>query len=119
MPQTPIQVERLLNRGLEVVGQGKTTLVSPNSTSSSSNTTVSFSLAYKPLVLAFVAFSSAGTYFIMPYNEIEVVTTGAVKWQVAYELNTGSITFYFRNIGTATTNTAYIRYYLLKDPAQV
>lgn len=115
------EVERLLNRGFEVVQTGNTTLVSPNLSGSSSNVTIDYNFSYEPIVFAFVSFSPTGTRFLMPYQDVDVTggaNNGKVQGQVSYEIVSGDITFYFRNITAALNQTAYIRYYICRDPAQ-
>lgn len=114
------QVERLLNRGFEIVQTGETTLASPNLSLSSSFVNVDYSFAFKPIVFAFVSLSSGGTRFLLPYQDVDVAggaDTGKVKSQVSYEVVPGFITFYYRNITSAVSGTAYIRYYICRDPA--
>lgn len=116
----PRQVERLLNRSFEVVQTGQVTVVSPNLMGSSSFEVVTYGLDYEPIIFAFVSFAPTGTRYLMPYQDVDVTggaDNGKVRGQVAYEVVSGDITFYFRNITAALNQTAYIRYYICRDPA--
>lgn len=115
------EVERLLNRGFEIVQTGNTTLASPNLAGSSSFVNVAYEFDFKPIVFAFVSYSSGGTRYILPNLQIDNLggaDVGKVRGEVSYEAVGGSITFYFRNYTAALNQTAYIRYYICRDPAQ-
>lgn len=116
----PRQVERLLNRSFEIVQTGALTLASPNSAGSSSNTSVPYAFDFKPIIFAFVSYSSGGTRFILPNLQIDNLggaDVGKIRGEVAYEVVDDIITFYFRNFTAALNQTAYIRYYVCRDPA--
>jgi len=104
------------NNIFKIVETDTITLASPAGTGTSSNVVVPHSLGYKPLVLAFVSFSSLGTSFPLPYNEVDIFT-GVVGWQVGMEVTDIDITFFHRNITVASSVTDYIRYYILQETA--
>ncbi len=119
MPESR-QVERLLNRNFEVVQTGTTTLASPNLAGSSSFVNVPYEFDFKPIIFAFVSYSSGGTRFILPNLQIDNLggaDVGKVQGEVGYEVVVDVITFYFRNFTMALNQTAYIRYYICRDPA--
>lgn len=114
------QVERILNRTFEVVQTGNLTLASPNLIGSSSNTSVAYNFPYKTIVFAFVSYSSNGTRFILPNLQIDNLggaDVGKVRGEVSFEIVANLITFYFRNYIAALNQTAYIRYYICRDPS--
>lgn len=107
------------NNIFKIVQKGTTTLASPNSIGSSTFVNVPFTLGTKPIVFAFVAFSAGGTRFPMPYIEPIIIgaNAGKVSHQVAYEVITDNITFFWRDITVATNLTAHITYYILQETA--
>lgn len=118
------QQETEINRNFEIVLQGKKQLTSPNSAGSSTNTSITHSLTYKPVVFAFVAFSSNGTRFPLPYLSVHLtggaVTNGLIDYQVSYELvDNNTITFYHRDIASASNVTDYIFWYLCREKVNV
>lgn len=107
-------------RSFKIVDSDTISFASPNSAGTSSFHNVSHVLGYNPIVLAFVSFSPTGTGFPLPYNDIALsgADTGKVRFQVGFETVGGdTITFYYRDITAATSNTAYIRYYILQETA--
>lgn len=115
------QVEQLLNRSFEVVQTGNTTLASPNLAGSSSSINVAYDFDFKPIIFAFVSYSSGGTRFLLPNLQIDNLggaDVGKIRGEVSYEIVANVLTFYFRNYTAALNQTAYIRYYICRDPAQ-
>lgn len=100
----------------EIVRKGKVTLASPNSAGSSTNVSVTHSLGYQPLVMAFVAFSSTGTKFPIPYMSVNVPTTGTIRYMVSMEVvGNNIITFYHTDITDPSNVTDYITWYILRE----
>lgn len=98
---------------LKILGSGTVTLTAPNASGSSVSETITHNLNFKPTVLAFVSFSPTGTRFPLPYLDVNLPTTGTIRYQVNYELVSDTqITFYHRDITAGTSVTDYITYYL-------
>lgn len=114
------QQETIINRTFEIILSGKTSFTSPNSSGSSTNKSITHNLGYQPLVMAFVAFSSTGTRFPLPYLSPILPTTGTIGYQVSLEVvDKNTITFYHRDIAQASNVTDYIYWYILKEKVNV
>lgn len=114
-----VQSEIPINRAFEIILSGKATLTSPNSAGSSTNVSFNHNLGYQPLVLAFVAFSPAGTRLPLPYLSPHVIpdaNAGLIDYQISLEVvGNDTITFYHRDIAAASNVTDYIYWYILKE----
>lgn len=102
----------------KILKTGTTSFASPNLIGSSTNISVTHGFNYKPIVFAFVAFSSLGTRFPLPYLSPQLTgdpTPGLIAFQVNYEIVVDIITFYWRDISRASNQTAFIRYYLVEE----
>lgn len=107
-------------KSFKIVDTNVISLTSPNAAGSSTFQNVTHTLGYNPMVWAFVSFSPGGTGFPLVYNEVELVgaNTGKVKFQIGFETVAGNtITFYYRDITSASSNTVYIRYYIVQETA--
>lgn len=118
------QQENLVNRNFEIILEGKKTLASPNSAGSSTSVSVTHGLGYQPLVLAFVAFSPTGTRhpmdYLSPHLTGGAVSNGLIDFQVSLEaVNNTTITFFHRDIASASNVTDYIFWYVLKEKVNV
>lgn len=118
------QKETLINRTFETILAGKVTLSSPNSAGSSTNKSITHGLGYQPLVLAFVAFSPTGTRHILDYLSPHLtggaVSNGLIDFQISLEVvDDDTITFFHRDIASASNVTDYIFWYILKEKVNV
>lgn len=107
-------------KSFKIVDTNVIQLTAPNLAGSSSFHTVGHTLGYNPMVWAYVSFSPTGTVFPLIYDDVELIgaNAGKVKFQVGFETSGGdTITFYYRDITAATSNTAYIRYYIMVETA--